>query len=44
MKRKLLHFTASFLLLAASAFVLSACYVIWHQPKVPNELLKLKEG
>ncbi|TJY38937.1 cyclic lactone autoinducer peptide [Cohnella pontilimi] len=44
MKKKLLQFTASGLLLLASGLVLTACSYFWHQPEVPEELLQAKEG
>jgi cyclic lactone autoinducer peptide len=40
MKKRLLHFTASALLVFASVFVLTACMWWLHQPEVPEELLK----
>jgi cyclic lactone autoinducer peptide len=43
MKKRMLRFTASGLLLLASGLVLTACTYWWHQPEVPQELLR-KEG
>ncbi|MFC5703222.1 cyclic lactone autoinducer peptide [Cohnella faecalis] len=44
MKKRSLHFVASALLFLASMFVLTACTWFFHQPEVPDELLKRKEG
>ncbi|QJD85934.1 cyclic lactone autoinducer peptide [Cohnella herbarum] len=40
MRKKSLHLVTTLLAALASVFVLTACFIWAHQPKVPQELLK----